>query len=179
MGIVIQAGPPDFTIEVTDAASLEESVREDTADPYTGIRIRSNDSYLYGSEDRWPKNWTTYFVSSLLEIVPEIASGEKAMVANHNGPSYFVFEPAGEGSVEITHVFSREAVDDPEERSEQMPITSVSLSTYIETIISLGISYQERLLSINPSLKSHEDIRLLSRNTEEAEAVLSEIDLDS
>lgn len=169
----MEVGTSEFTIEVANPATFEASVREGTVDPYAGIRIKSSDTYLYGGEDRWPNNWITYIVNSLLEIAPEIVAGKQAVVANHNGPSYFVFEPTAEEFVEITHVFSREGVDDPEARSAQAPTSTVPLSTCIETIVKFGTAYREELLSINPSLESHEDVQLLSKNIAEAEAVLS------
>jgi len=171
---MIRAGSSEFQIEIADDDSFVEAVREGTADPYTGIRIVSGDRYLYGSEDRWPENWVTHLTNSFLETIPDLADGERTVVTNHNGPSYFVFEPTSDGAIHVTHVFSKEAVDDPDRRTDSMPAATITFSSFASTIIDLGRALHERIVTINVTIASEDDLRRLAKNVDTATSILDE-----
>ena len=61
----------EFTIAIDYDDEFCTGVTDGDANPYTRIRIAAGDTYLYGTADRWPKNWVTYIVNSLLETIPQ------------------------------------------------------------------------------------------------------------
>ncbi|WP_255192078.1 hypothetical protein [Natronobeatus ordinarius] len=157
-----------FEIEINYGDEFCTAVTDGTADPYTGIRIHVDDSYLYGASDRVPKNWVTYIVNSLLESVPEIVNGKKAVITNHNGPSYFVLEPEDNTKTRITNVLQYEGIDDPDQRLPEAKSAVVETRSVIEESIRTGEELVDQIMKYNPDLTDHTDIQLLRSNLDDA-----------
>lgn len=162
-------------IAINYGDEFRTAVTEGDADPYIRIRMVAGDTYLYGTADRWPKNWVTYIVNSLLETIPLIADGKKSVVTNHNGPSYFVLEPEDDSTVRITHVLRYEGVNDPNQRLPEAKEAVIKISSVAEESIQAGEELLDRIEACNPELTDHSDIQLLRSNLNEARAVTDRI----
>lgn len=163
----------DISICIQYDEDFVDQIEDGEADPYTGIKIRANGNYLYGTPDRCPKNWVTYLLNAFTESLPGVIDDEKEVITNHNGPSYFVFEPHSEMAVQFTHVLTYDGIDDPEERLSSTESVIVRKEELIEELVQTGEQLHEKILEINPDLKRRNDVELLRSNLEVAQKILS------
>lgn len=166
----------DIDITIQYGGQFTEQINNGEPDAYTGIKISVGDIYLYGSADRWPRNWVVYLVNAFLEATPAVISDEKEIVTNHNGPSYFVFEPYSDTAVQLVHVLTYEGIDDPDERRPFTDDAIIEKRQLLEELVETGDELHDRILEINPGLASHDDIELLESNLEVGRRQLAELE---
>ncbi|MEY7849047.1 hypothetical protein AB7C87_07555 [Natrarchaeobius sp. A-rgal3] len=164
-----------FKIDIDYGDEFRTSVTDGSADPYTGIRIVANDTYLYGTTDRWPKNWVVYIVNSLLEACSQLVDNDKVVITNHNGPSYFVLEPEGHSKIRVTNVLQYDGIDDPSQRLPEAESDVVKTSSIIDESIRTGEELLEQITDCNPELTDDSDIELLRTNLEDARLAAKQI----
>ncbi|MFC7074585.1 hypothetical protein ACFQJ7_08710 [Halovenus rubra] len=162
----------EMLIEIQYGDEFTTQVEDGESDPYVGMRILAQDSYIYGSDNRVPKNWVTYLLNSLLESISDVVNTEKAVITNQNGPSYFVIEPLNETEVSIANVLTYDGIDDQEERLPTTDSVTISTEAYITEIIRASKELYKRIVSANPNLTDSRNIKLLEGNLSQAKDTL-------
>lgn len=164
----------EISIRIRYGEEFVEQVENGDADPYTGVKIKADNLFLYGASDRWSKNWVVYLLNSFLESLSTVMNGEKEVVTNHNGPSYFVFEPHSEREVQFTNALTYEGIDDPDKRLSSTESIVIDKIELISEFIDTGEKLYLKIIEINPELEEHNDIILLEKNIEKGRSILSE-----
>lgn len=145
----------NVSIELRYDSDFRQSVIErNRSDPLTGMKIKVDDTYVFGDEEHVNSDYMSTNLTVQLEAVEKILADEKASIEFANGPMWLVFEPHDEETVKVTGCSTFEGVHDPEQRLSADTTAVVSKTAWVGELIRTAEQFYEKVVDLNPDLEN-------------------------
>lgn len=166
-------GPPidTFDIAVRYDSELREQVESGSDDPLGWVDgVRAGEQSVIGGEDSdGMKEYLVSLFGGLLQSVPTVLDGERAVVRTGNGPVYLSFEPCEGNAVTVSVCYSTQSAHSPEAREAYEPSATVCTSAFVTEVIEIAAEFAEFALDMNPRLAEKSAYQGLREDIECAE----------
>lgn len=162
----------EFKIIVRYDSELRERLEAGSTDPLGWIdTVAVDDQSLIGGDSA--KGMKEYLVSlfcGLLQSVPAILDGERAVVETGNGPVYLAIDPVERDTVRVAVCYSEETARSPAEREPYEPSAVVDVRSFVEEIIRATSEFEAFVHDVDPDLANESAYRGLREDVERAES---------
>lgn len=142
----------EFAIQFEYDPEFEQLIRDGEM-PDCRIKIRADEKYLLGDEDRYVESiMTGLTLVDMLKTAEEAISGTARSFELLDSGTYVVVEPRGEDTVAVTKCFSPDEVEDPNERLFD-PLV-VPRDAVVSEIVRVAEQWRDDALAVDPDIAS-------------------------
>jgi len=170
-GIRIEHMTREFEITVRYDSELRERLEAGPTDPLGWIDTVAVDdrSLIGGDSAEGMKEYLVSLFCGLLQSVPAILDGERAVVETGNGPVYLAIDPVEGDTVRVAVCYSEETARSSAEREPYEPSAVVDVQSFVEEIIRTASEFKAFVSDVDPDLANESAYRGLREDVERAE----------
>jgi len=153
------ANPFATTVEIEIQCNerfRQQVVEKSDADPLSGVKIRSNETYVLGGESSVAGDYTTSNLIAQHYAISDILNNRTHPVEFFDGPVWLVFEPVNDRLVSLTGCHTIEGVRDPEQRLSVDTTVIVTKHAWITELVRATEEYSNTILDLNPALSENQ-----------------------
>ena len=148
-----------------------ELVGEGNPNPLLDVRVRVGGEWFVGSEESYAASWMAEWLVSALVVVPDVVSGEKAVLIFRDVGSWLVFEPVDANEqVRLAYCHLPGSVENPSQRREFEPSVVVSKKAWVSELVRAARKFTFRVVEVNPELVDDPYLVRLREAIQEVEA---------